>query len=137
MDKLSTQEIAIHCLYDQLDNGIHEYVIRHPTRAAVDEWFQHAERVYENAAPDIVLRHLVDSRSGSVPLAYAFQVAQAFFRVHKTRPSARIALLNDEGSISSLVSSFTSLLPTDRRERVRMFTEEQRDMAIAWLLADD
>lgn len=136
---MAVQQQGKLCIHHQLDNGIQEFIFTESSRAAVDEWIRHLERIYQeslNLPADSPGRTLIDVRqSGAMPLSYFFQRSRQFTSTHPSPAGsvARVAGLHDaNGVIVSLVQSFANLGSRDMT--VAFFKGDQRDQAIAWLL---
>jgi hypothetical protein len=112
----------------------HEFVFHKPSRQVVDEWLAQLEILRAARQPGDPFLMLVDSTVGIVPLTYAFQRGRSFADRFPQRQSSRIALLIDNTFIS-IVNSFIQMLRSST-ETVRLFRPDQREEAIAWLLAE-
>ncbi|MDX1995257.1 MAG: STAS/SEC14 domain-containing protein [bacterium] len=112
----------------------HEFVFHKPSRQVVDEWLAQLEILRAARQPGEPFLMLVDSTVGIVPLTYAFQRGRSFADRFPQRQSSRIALLIDNTFIS-IVNSFIQMLRSST-EIVRLFRPDQREEAIAWLLAE-
>lgn len=118
-------------------NGIHEIHIKAPSKAAIDGWLAIVEDIYDWARPDETLRFLLVGGSIQQPLRYAFARARDFAAQHPNGPYTRTAVLLEQTLIFSIVAAMARDIPTTERNVARVFTTQQRDKAIAWLLARD
>jgi hypothetical protein len=121
------------CIYQQLDNGIHEFVFQRSSRAAVDDMVRKiGDILRKTSATAPSPRYLIDnSRVNAVPLVY---VRNQLKKVSENRPTGlepgRVAILYD-GTLGMVANQMLRLALSNQ---LHFFNPTERDEAIAWLL---
>lgn len=126
------------CQYILLENGIHEFVFHTPSHTAVDQMFEHLERLRANP-PDPPVnpsRFLFDIRvSGALPMYYTYQQGAEFHK--RTPPHLRVrvyvAQLHDVAEAYVFLAKNLSAIFGSAEQTTEYFRD--RDQAVAWLLA--
>lgn len=135
MQTTQAQQVVRH---EQLENGIHLFVFMESSTQAIDQWIAKMDELTRDTPPNTTLRALYDQvQSGMQPAAYAFRVSQAMLKKYPTRAKTRTVFLVNKSFFVSLMQSFISLLRTGATDKVRFYNGDQREEAIAWLLADN
>jgi hypothetical protein len=123
---------GIRCQHTYLENGVHEFVLKEASRAAVDEFLDLLDAVFRVTLPEETIPYLMDFReSGIPPLGYTTSRTKAFLKQYPHGPRGRSAYLHGPGSVDSTVRSLVNLVNPGMSER---FAADQRDEAVNWLL---
>lgn len=130
------------CLYQRLENGIHEYVFTESSNAAVDEWIDWLNTTTgQTPAPeDNIDRILFDTRQcGALPMYYAFKRLTEWRKQHPDYDQGRITRTAQLYNVNSFyVTMAKNLLKVFPIPSARMeYFHNNRDAAITWLLAND
>jgi hypothetical protein len=120
-------------LYRPLEGGIHEIVVRKPSRQAVDELFDYFNEIHASAASGEVVRFLVSHVNGAIPLNYAMERTRQDH--HKWTHPSRTAHLSDSGSLVYIAARLFSTV-RQPNSKIRYFPASERDQAVAWLLRE-
>lgn len=122
--------------YQVLDADIHEFTfLPDGDDAVLDAFFETLVTIIEAAAPDDILRYIVDvsqttDYGGMGELIKRFRQLEAQY---PNRAAGRTAIIHNSISILSVASTLIDTL-APRKDRTRFFKQEQRDDALAWLL---
>jgi hypothetical protein len=127
-----------------LDHNVWEFTFDEPSHKAIDEWFDHQEKLLQHYSPDqigVVRMLLIAQTSNIPPIRYSFQRAATFRRQHPEveRLPLRAALVTPMG-FSSTSHGLAMMLQTGihaftlRRVQIRLFTND-RSAALGWLLS--
>lgn len=120
--------------HQQTDDGIHEVVFLDKSKDAAAQLMDILESFCGDMARDADLRVLVDFRqSGIPPLNYAAERGRALIRDFPDRPNMRIAYLA-ASRFASVARVGEAVFALFARDKHRVFAEDQRAAAIAWLL---
>ena len=127
--------ISERCLYTQLENGIHLFVLKQANQQALDECFEQVAILYRSASPETPLRLIIDLRAVDLPplLRVAFHVVR-LKRLTTARQPRKIAFVYSEESRASTLHHGISWVLQPRRYKVRFFPHTQWEMANEWLL---
>jgi hypothetical protein len=124
------------CTLNELGDKTYEIVFHRSSNAAVDEWMAHVERLHAGLTAADTARWLLDaSQTGDLPMLHVLRRSQEYVRAHPDRPMTRTATLYRGGSVRLLLN-FTRWMQGSRREQARFFTPDEREAALAWLLAE-
>jgi hypothetical protein len=121
------------CIHRILDGGIQEFVLTEASRQGVDELFDMAEKIMEEAharqdTSIIAGRFLLDSSIGVLPLNYAFSRVRRLISKFPSHPQARTALLFKSGPLTKTIDLFLRQLVA-----LRVYSVDEREKALAWL----
>jgi hypothetical protein len=126
------------CEYYLRDNGVHEFIYNEVGRTAVDEFFDHFERVAATLPSGSVYRILTNGSrvKETQPVRYMFLRVQAILRRLPQRPIFRVALLaSQDNSMTKILDAvFRALLRG--QDRLRFFPVNQYEQAMEWLVKD-
>lgn len=131
----STNQLVIYT-YEE-DTEIHHFVFTQGTRAAVDQWLDHVDAIYEriDELGTLHVRALVDISNISQPsLPYAYNRAKEIGQKYTTLPPRRFVFIAQQSVFTSMVKTFINLLRSD--VEYNFVPPEKRDDAIAWLLEE-
>ena len=123
----------LHCVYECLDNNIHQFTIVKATRQAVDDYLQQLNDIL---VADQINRILVDIRlDGMPPMRYAIRKGMQQFAGYEKVPTMRVAFLYEEGTKVAIGEALLSLLRLNSTRRA--FKGKHREEAIRWLLKEE
>jgi 16S rRNA C1402 (ribose-2'-O) methylase RsmI len=132
-------EVANHqpCAYQQLENGIHEFIFYESSRRAIDSFFQQLEKILTATPHHETARYLVDITKGDrevslVTMTQRFRKLEAQFP-HRAR--GRTVILHKPGLLLAFIDNFIRALAPNR-DATRFFPVDKRAEAIAWLLSE-
>ena len=125
------------CDYILHDDGIHEFIVRESSTEAADAYLAGLGRIYQlRSDTREPIRVLLDSGGHTLPLQYTFQRGRELSTKYPNMGTTKTATLTDSAVEARLVDSFMHLMRFPG-VRIRFFSEDRRDEAIAWLLGDD
>lgn len=134
MHDVQSTLIGEHCSYRLLENRIHEFVMHESSRAAVDDFIKILNEIARSTPPETEpLPSLMDSAVGVQPIRYIFGRLKDYIRDNPNTAgqSSKFALILPESvltrSVGGMMSMFSAL-------KTRLFTPEERQKAIDWLL---
>lgn len=117
------------------DNGIHEFIFYKSSRDTVDEHFVHLERITSAMQRDDVLLVLTNATdSGAQSITYSFQRVRRYIDEFPNRPIFKYAVLQKPDALTTLVKTLFKGLRLRTRDALGIFSYEERDEAVAWLL---
>lgn len=124
------------CLYQQLDNGIHEFVFTGEGNTGLDEMFDVLEGIMGNSTPDDTLCYIVDSTRSKSDTSLKRMVGRFRDLQLKVplRGKGRTAILHQGGLMVTLGEMMISAL-APKEDKTRFFKPQDRDKAIEWLLS--
>ncbi len=124
------------CIYQQLDNGIHEFVFTGEGDTGLDEMFAVLEVIMGNSTPDDTLRYIVDSTRSRDDTSLKRMVGRFRDLQQKVplRGKGRTAILHKGGLLVTLGDMMISAL-APKEDKTRFFKPDERDKAIEWLLS--
>lgn len=125
------------CRCRQLDNGIYEIVLLERSPAAVDVWVDYLQQVALATLPETVPLFLVDMSVGNPPLDYVFSRHQKLVEAVTMKQwiRTRSAYLYTSSLLLEISRRMVNSAPGNaNRRRLRLFPQEERAAAIAWLL---
>jgi hypothetical protein len=122
-----------YCTCVRLDNGIYSFTFLANGRPTIDAFIAQIERLYVQDASEPLLRFLVDTNGCQVSVSYFLQRSGEMRKRHPNAPHERSAVLVDDSALYSIISSMVRLLRVPIT--TRQFNRDQRDAAVAWLLA--
>ncbi len=132
------------CLYQRLDNGIHEYVFTESSNAAVDEWIDWlnitSAEPQSNAPDGNTDRILFNTlQCGALPMYYAFKRLTEWQKQHPEATQGRITRTAQLYNVNTFyVTMAKNLLKVFPMPTARMeYFHNDRDGAIKWLLSSD
>ncbi len=134
MQESQTAILGEHCSYRFLDNRIHEFVMKESSRAAVDDFIKALDYITLNTTQrEIPIPSLMDSSVGVQPIRYIFGRLKDYMSKNSntTRQSTKFALILPESVLTRSVGGMMSMFPS---LKTRLFTPEERDKAVEWLL---
>ena len=124
------------CTYTLSENGIHEYHILEPSRAAIDEWLQMmttlVEMLNQQESNDPVLM-IVDysTITAGAPINYVMTSLQRWNKTVYRRRRAHVGVIMGNSAIISVVDL---MLRTFRlADTVHLFRSNDKEPAYAWL----
>jgi len=127
-----------HCTHHQLDNGIHEFVFREASRAAVDEWFAHLDELTRAMPSDSMLHLLVRSTAAEpLPVTYMIKSAHKWVADNPHVYTARIVFLHRSHFYYPHAKSFIRAWQMSNGIAVRFYAFDRRDEAVDWLLTEN
>jgi hypothetical protein len=123
------------CIHRVLDGNVQEFVLTEASRQGVNELFDMAEKIMEDAHArhDMTIiagRFLLDSSVGVLPLNYAFSRARQMASKFPSHPQARTALIFKSSPLTRTIDLFLRQLVS-----LRLYSVDERDQALAWLRA--
>ena len=124
------------CVYTKLDNGIHEFVILEPSKAAVNDMVAYIQTILDTTPDDAPPTcYIIDnSRVNALPIKYLRDRVRELNEYRSTtREPGRLAIIY-EGIMGSLVHPIISL---PLKNSFRFFKPTERDAAMQWLLKED
>ncbi len=128
MENVNPQQ-SPNCHYQQLSNGIHEFILQAGSRAAFDDFLAQLAAVEAHAEGNI-FTHLVDMQAGIPPLTYAFTQVKKYLENLDERRTVRLAIVHDPATSIETMQSFVQMLQI--KGTFLFFTDRQQ--AMAWLL---
>ncbi len=127
-----TQEI---CHYTLHTNGIHEFRLITPNRAAWDAYVQALNDLMAASLDQPNLRVILDLTAGTIPLAHAAKTYYAFIKRFPNRPPIRYAVLHGDNFLMSLADSLARSVKA-KNDEIHLFHSNNYDAAVTWLLDD-
>jgi hypothetical protein len=124
-----------HCSYVFHENGIHEFIIKHPTRRAADELVGYINTKLNDIPPTQTIRELVDFSAGVPPIAYLARRGREIMS-SSSSPRLRVAFLYQQSAAMTILRSLVDLVHLNTIH-VKAFQTQQREQAIEWLLKED
>lgn len=128
-----SEQTRTRCIYTVLENGVHEMVMTESSRLAVDEFIEVlvelTDKTYDKQESVLIL---FDTRVGVQPINYVFSRVQGLTKQYKpTGQTTKLAMIMQS---NALIKTIEALMHMLRFLRVRFFSPQDRDKAIAWLL---
>lgn len=125
------------CLYQYLENGIHEFIFTGKGTTGLDEFFEKLEEILRSTPPDASLRYLVDTTAsqGQASMANLVRRFRKLEAKVPVRARGRTAIIHNPGLFLSLIDTLIDTLAPGQ-DRTRLFTADKRDEAMAWVLLD-
>jgi hypothetical protein len=121
-----------------LENGIHEYRWQSTERGAVDMWLEYNDMLYATNGCDTTLRFLhVISSAKFPPISYVVRKAQQLQSKYPEQPATRSAILFQSRFFGGFINTLSTLLNRKSRDKTRVFSVDEREKAIDWLLGND
>ena len=126
------------CEYSVTEDGIHQFVFRAPSKAAIEEFFHKLEYIFQTTPNSGTNRYIVDvTQAGEKDVSLVTNV-QRFRRLETLfpgRPRGRTVILHRPGLAYTFIDSVIRALAPSR-DITRFFPVDKRDEAIAWLLSE-
>lgn len=126
------------CEYTLTEQGIHQFVFREPSKAAIDDFFHKLERIFTTTPNAGTNRYIVDiTQAGEKDVSLVTNV-QRFRRLetlYPQRPRGRTVILHRPGLAYTFIDNFIRAI-APRRDITRFFPVDKRDEAIAWVLSE-
>jgi hypothetical protein len=124
------------CEYIPHPDGIHEMIIKVSRAETVDEMLLKFNVMYETTRhEDRQLILIFDQTKTGLPFMALFPRLRAWLRQHPMHPNPRVAVLFGYNNLIGTLAGFLSSIGISPR-RITMWKPNQREQAIAWLLAD-
>ncbi len=118
--------------------GIHEFVFHESSHRIVDVWLSHTTAIAKTTPSTTIVRYLlVYSSKDMLPLMHVFSRLQKLIREMPDRHYTRVAVMHQPNFMVSIAQLFIKALGTGDKDRVRFFSLDDREAAVAWLLRDD
>ncbi len=118
------------------ETGVHEFVFHQANRAAVDDWLDYMNQIYDGKTQQDKIYFLLDLRqSGSLPMTYSSSKGLQWMKALKVHPKVRLAMINKPEE-TILTALFDRLLQTMRLGHLKSanFYGDADDKALEWLL---
>jgi hypothetical protein len=126
------------CLYQQMDNGIHEFVFTEASRQAVDEWFTQLDVITRHASADTMLYLLVRSTANEqLPIPYMIKCAFQWGIENPQIYTARVVFLHRSPFYYPHAKSFIRAWQMSNGIAVRFYSADRREDAVRWLLGNN
>lgn len=124
------------CLYQQREDGIHQFTFLDASREAVSEFVTQLETIYTNTPLDKHVHLYLDTSAlkAGPPLRQIARQITPFFQEFPERPEGSLAIITARGSVFTMLGNFLNLFSRSK-DRFKLFREGQEDEAIRWLLA--
>jgi hypothetical protein len=126
------------CEYTVTEDGIHQFVFRDPSKAAIDDFFRKLEYIFQTTPNSGTNRYIVDvTQAGDKDVSLVTNV-QRFRRLETLfpqRPRGRTVILHRPGLAYTFIDSVIRALAPSR-DITRFFPVDKRDEAIAWVLSE-
>lgn len=135
MSELASNLPARHYVTYHLDpKGFHVLTFHESSKRAVDQWFEHAQRIMREGEKEPVIRVMYDTRpSGTLPLLYLSEKAKELMNLFPDHPQFRLAMVYNDQLFIRLVDKFLDLIVNRQQDRTRFFKASQYEEAVAWL----
>src|SRR5215813_7413656 len=124
-----------HCSYVLHENGIHEFIINHPTKRAADELIGYINTKLNDNPPYQTIRELVNFSAGVPPIAYLARRGREAM-TSSGSPMLRVAFLHEQSTAMTILRALVDLVQLDT-VHVKAFRTRQRSEAIEWLLKEE
>ena len=128
---------SLGCEYNLLETGIHQFIFRDSSKAAIEEFFHKLERILSRTNQSEIARYIVDiTQSGEQDVSLVANV-QRFRRLETLYPQrarGRTVILHRPGLKYTFIDGFIRALAPNR-DITRFFEVNKRDEAIGWLLS--
>jgi len=126
------------CLYKRMENGVHKFTFRVASPAAVDEWFEIMSAIADMTLEDETVRlMIVNKLSDMLPMNHMLNRSRELLTLFPERANLRTAVLYNPGELGTLAESFSRLMRSEQRDKVRFFPGDVQDEALTWLLIED
>ncbi|MEL6150813.1 MAG: hypothetical protein AAFV33_09640 [Chloroflexota bacterium] len=123
-----------HCTYDTVQDCVHVFRVRKPTRQAVDEYLTKLAALFEAHPDDEPFLFIVDVRKGMPSFAYTMQRSRQFIRTIEMPSNIRVVYLHHNNPILHTMGVFLS---TQRLRSERLILNGDReDDALVWLFSE-
>jgi hypothetical protein len=120
------------CIHRQLAERTHEFRITEASIPAVDSLFKAVDRLMSETPYPRNLSLLIDTSVGVQPIGYCLTQMRQLARKYPKREPTRIAfILNPSSPFKRMLDIFMRQFGA-----VRFFEPDQREEAVAWLLAE-
>lgn len=130
MPEIDTAEL---CAYTLHDDGVHELRLLAAEPEAWDAFL--CELIHLTGEQDGLLRVIIDTTVGSVPVEYANRSCDEWLDDYPSRAEIRAVCLYDGDFTHMLVDNIAQALRA-RNTTLRFFRGNRRNEALLWLLAD-
>jgi hypothetical protein len=124
-----------HCSYVLHKNGIHEFIINHPTKRAADELIGCIKTKLNDIPPHQTVRELVNFSAGVPPIAYLAHRGRETM-TSAPSPKLRVAFVYEQSTAMTILRTLVDLVQLNT-VHVKGFRTGQRGEAIEWLLKDE
>lgn len=125
---------GIPCEYIHHNSGIHEFIFHEASRAAVDEFIAHINRIMRQSPPDKTTLILIDvSPSGPVPMGYFIERVRHIVARAPHRLPTRATVLYRDKSVMAIMHHIVTML-AGHQDQISFHPVGQRTKAINWLL---
>lgn len=125
------------CEYNLLETGIHDFIFRDSSKAAIEEFFHQLEQILSRTNHSEIARYIIDiTQSGEQDVSLVANV-QRFRRLETLYPHrarGRTVILHRPGLKYTFIDGFIRALAPNR-DITRFFEVSRRDEAIEWLLS--
>lgn len=121
-----------------LSNGIHEFRWQSTERHAVDMWMEYNDMLYAQLDDNTTIHFLhVIGSAKFPPISYVVRKAQQLQAKYPQQPHTRSAILFQSRFFGGFINTLSKLLNRKSKDKTRVFSMDERDKAIEWLLGDD
>jgi hypothetical protein len=129
--------VASRCQYTVLENGIHKFTWYDPSQVAVDEWINQLKLLYETAEHGGALRCYHRLQAHRLPaISYVCRSIRELESAYPARPRMRTVVLHHSAVTLNMLSGVAQAFNASGYDRTCFYTPDQKEQAIAWLLAD-
>ena len=126
------------CEYILTEKGIHQFIFRQSSKAAIDDFFRKLEHILSSTPGTGTNRYIIDiTQAGERDVSLVANV-QRFRRLETLYPErarGRTVILHRPGLAYTFIDSFIRALAPSR-DITRFFPVDKRDEAIVWVLSE-
>lgn len=125
-----------HLTYEIIEGGIHLFTLFDSSSQTLDDFFDRVETITHNTPDGQMNRYLiVRHATGTLSMAHMMRRANSFFSRFRQRPQARIAMLGERHISIQMIDKF--IRGMSAYDKTQVFSHDEYNLAVDWLLADD